>query len=303
MSNYLLTGEKGFLGHILYSYFKQVSFHVKTLSDACLSDGRVDIVNSFELMNDINIDVVVHVAGKAHMVPKTKIEETAFFDVNYRGTQNLCSALERLTVKPKSFVFISTVSVYGADRGDLITEEYPLNGNTPYAKSKIMAEQFLIEWARRNGIVLSILRLPLIAGPKPPGNLGAMINGIRSGKYLSIGNANARKSIVWALDIACLIPGLVKKGGIYNLTDGHHPSFGELENEISKSFGKSSVKKIPLFVAMIISRIGDLLGAKAPINTNKLDKITSTLTFDDNKARRELNWNPTKVLNKISEII
>ena len=53
----------------------------------------------------------------------------------------MCAALEKVGV-PKALVFISTVAVYGRDFGELITELHPLNGNTPYAKSKIMAEKY-----------------------------------------------------------------------------------------------------------------------------------------------------------------
>src|SRR5690606_10477594 len=110
-----------------------------------------------------------------------------------------------------------------------IKEDSPLDGKTPYAESKALAEAWLGKWAGENGVTLGILRLPLIAGPNPPGNLGAMVNGIRLGRYLSVGQANARKSMVWAEDVARIIPVVAERGGVYNLTDGHHPSFSELE--------------------------------------------------------------------------
>lgn len=49
--------------------------------------------------------------------------------------------------------------------------------------------------------------------------------------------------------------------------------------------------------------ISDLFSAKAPLNSGKLCKITSDLTFDDSKAREAFCWNPTPVLNgfKISD--
>jgi nucleoside-diphosphate-sugar epimerase len=49
-------------------------------------------------------------------------------------------------------------------------------------------------------------------------------------------------------------------------------------------------------MAKLLARIGDLLGGKSPINSNKLDKITKSLTFSNQKARRELGWKPTNVL-------
>src|SRR5690606_24129185 len=103
-------------------------------------------------------------------------------------TRNLCRALEGLGNVPKSFIFISSVAVYGLQEGEGVGENHPLNGTTPYAESKILAESWLKQWAAENNVILSILRLPLIVGPNPPGNLGAMINGIKSRKYLSIGS-------------------------------------------------------------------------------------------------------------------
>lgn len=54
----------------------------------------------------------------------------------------------------------------------LITEEYPLDGETPYAKSKIMAEEYLTEWCKKNNVVLGILRPSLLTGKNASGNLG-----------------------------------------------------------------------------------------------------------------------------------
>ena len=53
---------------------------------------------------------------------------------------------------------------------------------------------------------------------------------------------------------------------------------------------------MPLFVANLLAKFGDLLGNSFPINSNKLSKITSALTFDDSKARNTFGWKPTPVL-------
>lgn len=57
----------------------------------------------------------------------------------------------------------------------MITEDHPLNGDTPYAKSKIMAEEYLIRWCQKNNVILGILRPSLLAGKNALGNLGAMV--------------------------------------------------------------------------------------------------------------------------------
>src|SRR5690606_1156338 len=160
------------------------------------SDISADLKNDVPVIKE-NIEYVIHAAGKAHVIPKNEQEEQEFYKTNYYGTINLCKAIDNLPNKPKAFIFISTVAVYGLESGSLITETYPKKGESPYAKSKIMAEEWLENWANERKIVLGILRLPLIAGNKAPGNLGMMVSGIKTGKYLRIGNGSARKSTVW----------------------------------------------------------------------------------------------------------
>lgn len=192
--------------------------------------------------------------------------------------------------------FISTVAVYGCDYGENIAEGHPLNGDTPYAMSKRFAEEYLQEWCYEHNVILGIIRPSLIAGPNPPGNLGAMIHGIRSGKYLSITGSQARKSVLMVQDIAKLVPLLAEKGGIYNVCDSHHPTFRELETTICRQLDKKLPLSIPYWVAKCMALAGDCLGRKAPINSLKLDKITKSLTFSNEKAIRELGWTPTNVL-------
>ncbi|GGC38835.1 UDP-galactose-4-epimerase [Parapedobacter defluvii] len=297
--DFFLTGSTGFLGRVICKYLSNSQYTYSELR----KNSQGAVLNSLYRLDPSLISrTVVHLAGKAHSIPRTKEEENEFFQTNFGGTRNLCKALESLSALPDNFIFVSTVAVYGLVEGEDIIENMPLNGITSYAKSKIMAEFWLKEWAVKNRVRLSILRLPLIAGPNPPGNLDAMINGIKSGKYLSIGRADARKSMVWVEDIARIIPKLVEKGGIYNLTDGYHPTFGELEESISKALGKRKPIKVPYWLANGLAKTGDIVG-RFPINSDKLQKITSTLTFDDSKARKELGWNPTPVLSKIEEIV
>jgi nucleoside-diphosphate-sugar epimerase len=133
-------------------------------------------------------------------------------------------------------------------------------------------------------------------GSKPLGNLGSMIKGIQKGYYFNIAGGQGKKSMVLAEDVVKNILKISEIGGIYNLTDGYHPSFSELSSYIAIQLCKGKPMNIPIWLAKIIAKFGDLLGSKAPINTNKLKKITSDLTFDDTKAREAFGWNPTRVL-------
>lgn len=240
-------------------------------------------------------DIVLHAAGKAHSVPKTEEEKRVFFDVNLQGTKNLCAALERKGM-PRAFIFISTVAVYGCDYGENITEEHSLDGVTPYAVSKCLAEEYLQKWCHEHNVILGIIRPSLIAGPNPPGNLGAMIYGIRSGRYFSIAGSRARKSVLMVQDIAKLVPLLAEKGGVYNVCDSYQPTFRELETVICRQLNRNLPLSIPYWIAKCMALVGDCLGKKAPINSLKLRKITKSLTFSNEKAVRELGWRPTGVL-------
>ena len=293
MENLLFTGGTGFLGKNVMPILKE-RYEVETCGITSDDMIKANLAKEVPVL-DKHYDVVLHACGKAHVVPKTEAEKQAFFDVNYQGTVNLCAALEKVGV-PKALVFISTVAVYGCEYGDLITEEHPLNGDTPYAKSKIMAEEYLTEWCKKNDVVLGILRPSLLAGKNAPGNLGAMVNGVRKGFYMNIAGGKVIKSILMAEDIARIMPALIKKGGVYNVCDTRQPSFGELSVSVAKQLGKCKPISIPYWMAWCMAKVGDMLGSKAPINSYKLEKMTQSLTFSNEKARRELGWEPLDVL-------
>lgn len=269
-------------------------YDVTTVGLLPQDDYTVNIAREIPELRE-RYDIVLHAAGKAHSVPKTEEERQVFFDVNLQGTKNLCAALERKGI-PRAFIFISTVAVYGCDYGENITEEYPLDGVTPYAVSKRLAEEYLQKWCHEHNVILGIVRPSLIAGPNPPGNLGAMVHGIRSGRYLSIAGSRARKSVLMVQDIARLVPLLAEKGGIYNVCDSYQPTFRELETIICRQLNRNLPVSIPYWIAKCMALIGDCLGEKAPINSLKLRKMTKSLTFSNEKAVRELGWRPTSVL-------
>lgn len=293
MEKLLFTGGTGFLGRNIRPMLERM-YDVTTCGIASENRIKANLAKEVPIL-DKHYDVVLHACGKAHMVPKTEEERQDFFDVNYQGTVNLCTALEKIGV-PRAVVFISTVAVYGCEYGDLITEEHPLEGKTPYAKSKIMAEEYLTEWCKKNNVVLGVLRPSLLAGKDAPGNLGAMVNGVRKGFYMNIAGGKVIKSILMAEDIARILPSLVEKGGTYNVCDTRQPSFGELSISVAKQLGKGKPMNIPYWVAWSMAKVGDLLGNKAPINSYKLDKMTKSLTFSNEKARKELGWVPLDVL-------
>ncbi|TRX13398.1 NAD-dependent epimerase/dehydratase family protein [Flavobacterium gawalongense] len=289
----LLTGANGFLGKVIFKELGN-NHKIKSLSR---TSGDYQVLLENEIPNfKQKFDVVIHSAGKAHSIPRTVEEKKEFHDVNVLGTLNLLQGLEKVGI-PEQFVFISSVSVYGQESGVNINEDHPLEAKDPYGLSKIEAEEILKKWCKQHNVIYTILRLPLLVGENPPGNLGAMLKAINKGYYFNIGGGKTRKSMVLAKDVAIFLPVVSSVGGIYNLTDGFHPNFYELSTAISLTKNKKMLFNLPLLLAKIIGYFGDLVGEKALVNSLKIKKITSALTFDDSKARELLGWNPEPVLD------
>jgi nucleoside-diphosphate-sugar epimerase len=112
--NCLITGVNGFLGKIIAKHISG-SNKVFGLSRNG-SDFNFFLEKGIPNFN-IQFDLVIHAAGKAHSVPKNNIQKLEFYNVNVLGTQNLLEGLKLCGI-PKYFIFISSVSVYGKDFGN-----------------------------------------------------------------------------------------------------------------------------------------------------------------------------------------
>tara|TARA_E500000331_G_scaffold123539_1_gene121051 strand:+ start:17256 stop:18155 length:900 start_codon:yes stop_codon:yes gene_type:complete len=294
MKKILLTGASGFLGSYILDSLQNNNYKVIKVGRSEKSDIKIDL--SLTKLSKITVDYVIHVAGKAHLVPKTQKDNEEFFKVNYNGTNNLLHGLD--TTKLKSIIFISTVAVYGKEEGELIGENSPLLGKTPYALSKIQAEQSIIDFGNTHNIATVVLRLPLVTGVNPLGNLRSIIKAIKKGYYFRIGKGEARKSIISASDVAYLIPELFNLNGVYNLTDISHPTIYEIDSIIANKF-KKKIKSIPVYLIKVIAKIGDIFYF-FPFNSSKVEKLTKNLTFSNKKLFNEIKYRPS---NGLSEIV
>jgi nucleoside-diphosphate-sugar epimerase len=294
MKNTLITGGSGFLGQYLLQEYQKQNGEIITVGRDSKNTIVCDLSKNIPSIGVEEFDQVVFAAGKAHFVPKTEAEKKSFFDVNLEGLKNLLKGLDGKKIH--QFILVSTVAVYGCESGIDIAEDAPLLAKDPYGLSKIQAEKWLTQWCAEREIPVLIFRLPLVAGKNPLGNLGAMVHGLKSGKYPKIGRGLAQKSIVLAEDVARLFVAIPRDlSGIYNLTDDVNPTFSEIENHVASQLNVTNIPKIPLFVAHFFAFVGNFLGGNFPINSNRLSKILSTLTFSSKKAKEELPWKPRKV--------
>lgn len=306
----VLTGASGFLGGYFLAEAKQCDVATTTIGRRPVDGGNhvtCDLAAAVPSLATPPTDtLVIHNAGLAHRVPKTEAEKAAFFAVNQTGTEHLLTALTPHVAQLRGFVFISTVAVYGLQEGDGIDEHTALNAVDPYGAGKIAAERAVSAWGEEHGVPVWNLRLPLIAGANPPGNLGAMMRAVQAGYYCRIGDGGGRRSMVWGADVAKLALTLSGGGGTFNLTDGGHPSFLEIEKALRTCLNKPRGLVLPRPAARLLAWCGDLLdavpGLPAPFTSARLQKMEAHLIFDDSHARQALGWQPHNVLDHAHEV-
>ena len=310
----LLTGYPGFLAGAIKDYFENHKWSVDTLglldvpSNEKYRTGRhikCDLANQIPDLPEKKYDLVIHAAGKAHVVPRTEEEKQSFFDVNVTGTEHLLSGLQNNP--PKSIVFISSVAVYGIEKGEKIKEDAPLLAKSPYGRSKILAEQLIRETSFSKPVTRGIVRLPLIAGKNAPGNLGSMINAIQKGFYFNVAGGKAARSVVLKEDIAPFLKALGEHGGTYNFTDQKGITYASLYQEIRKHASCPRRPDLPYWFAWCLALAGECLQYAirhpVPLDFHRLEKLTNSLTFDSSLAEKDIPFVPRPVLDNIKEII
>ncbi len=300
--NGLLTGASGYLGRHLYADRLAAGDSLTALGRTAVGASFIpcDLTAEVPDLRGRTFDYVVHSAGWAHSVPRNPADIAACEALNIAGTERLLAGLETADQLPGTVVHISTVLVYGRLTGETLPETTPLTAVDAYGQSKIAAEAVVRAWGQRTGVRTTILRLPLVVADNPQGNLYAMRQAIERGFYVRFGTGAARRSMVLATDVAHVLPMAIQKPGIYNLTDGHHPTVRQLEDAFLRLAGRKRLPVLPLPVARLLAVGGDLinplLNRRFPLTSSALAKLTQSLTFDDSKARRELGWQPYPVL-------
>lgn len=155
MTRWAVTGAAGYIGSHLTHDLICEGFEVIAIDN--LSSGftknlppEVDLVEAdirdTEKMRSIlkDVDGIIHVAGYKYAA-KSVSEPDEAISINYQGTKSLLAALKESNCK--KFLFSSSCSVYGNPKELPVNEDSDINPLTPYANSKWMAEQLLLESA------------------------------------------------------------------------------------------------------------------------------------------------------------
>ena len=108
-------------------------------------------------------DIVLHLASLV-AIPYSYHSPDTYIDTNVKGTLNILQAARQLDIS--RFVHTSTSEVYGTARFVPITEEHPLQGQSPYSASKIGADQLAYSFYTSFGLPVSIIRPFNTYGPR-----------------------------------------------------------------------------------------------------------------------------------------
>ncbi|NQU83935.1 MAG: NAD-dependent epimerase/dehydratase [Parcubacteria group bacterium] len=181
MSKILVTGGAGYIGSLLVPMLLNKGHEVVVLDNLtygingllpCFLDKNFKFVKG-DIQDEAlvktlvsDIDTVIHLAAIVGYPACAKDEDLAYA-VNLTGTENIGKNLR----EDQSIIYASTASNYGVVVGELCTEETPLKPLTAYAKSKTMAEKFLLDNCKAVGF-----RFATAFGVSPRLRLDLMVN-------------------------------------------------------------------------------------------------------------------------------
>lgn len=209
----LVTGASGWLGSVLCERLLEDGYCVRALvrnhGDKLVNlskkyGDKLDIVYGDIVSCDDcekameGIQILYHLAGKAHSIPTCKEEEDEFFKINTYGSEILFNIALKNNLK--RVIFYSTVSVYG-DSEESINVESKKNPVTPYGKSKKLAEDIGLRLYREENLPITIIEPVTVYGGDDKGNFSKLKSLASRGLTVQFGNGNNKKTIIYYEDL------------------------------------------------------------------------------------------------------
>ncbi|GAA4664473.1 MULTISPECIES: SDR family NAD(P)-dependent oxidoreductase [Amycolatopsis] len=299
----LVTGADGFIGSHLVQRLIADGVAVRALclynSDnrmGCLERlsaeelARVEVIfgdiRDFRSARDAvaGVDVVFHLAALIS-VPYSYVAPVSFLHTNVSGTVNVLEAVrEHEGVK---MVHTSTSEVYGTPETVPISEAHPLRAQSPYAASKVAADQFCQSYARSFGVNVVTLRPFNTYGPRQsaraviPTVLTQLLAGLPT---IRLGSLRPQRDFTFVTDT---VDGFVRMaetdlepGSLVQLGVGSTVSIGDLVELCRELTGSDSRIEVE----------------EQRIRPERSE--VEILLSNPERARRELGWEPTVSLRE-----
>ena len=221
--NVLVTGGAGFIGRWAVKELLDDGHKVCVLDD--LSNGRMGNIKEFEdnpnfkfMLGDIrdnnllrkvfkDIDICIHAAAAIN-VQESIENPQRYYDVNVNGTFNTLEEARKRDVK---VVLVGTCMVYDLTSSKAINEEHPLNPKSPYAGSKLAAENLALSYFHAYGLPVVVTRPFNTYGPYQKsdmegGVVSIFIRNFLEGKTLNVfGDGTQTRDLLYVEDCADFI--------------------------------------------------------------------------------------------------
>jgi len=260
----LITGAFGFIGSHLAELFVRKGYEVIAF-DRYNSNNNWGWLEHSKFKNEIEVvlgdirdydsaskamrkcKVVLHLAALIG-IPYSYVSPTAYYKTNVEGTLNVLEASKNLNIEQT--IITSTSETYGSAQYIPIDEKHPMVAQSPYAASKIAADQLSISYYNAFNLPVKIIRPFNTYGPRQ--SLRAIIptiisQSILEKKQINVGNISPSRDFLHVIDTCNAFLQIYKNkdlyGKIVNVGSGKEIS---IKNLIEKIVSKSSSKKIQI---------------------------------------------------------
>lgn len=240
MKRLLVTGSSGYLG----SNFIQKYQSIYNFSFFSLLSDKLERVE----LNSVN--AILHCAAIAHNKQKASSGDYEKINVNY--PYELAHMAKSRGVK--QFIFISSVSVYGEK--EFINHKSDTNPTSAYGRSKLKAEKKLLT-LNDSSFTISILRIPMIYGPKAPGNIETLTKLLNHLPIIPLGNIDNKRTFISISNVLQSINTILekKKGGVFLLSDEESISTSKLVSILINKIGKKRILVDSILVKYFIKAL------------------------------------------------
>jgi nucleoside-diphosphate-sugar epimerase len=276
-----ITGGSGFIGKNLISYLKERNSTCHALSRNTIHNITKDDFNSS--------GTIVHLAGFAHDLKNTS-DFREYYEVNYALTKKLYNAF--LSSKATKFVFISSVKAVADKVEGALSELQAPNPETDYGKSKLMAEEYLLNNPCPAGKCCYILRPCMTHGSGNKGNLNLLFKLVKSGIPYPLAAFENKRSFLSVQNFCFIVNEIITRDdipfGIYNLADDDTLSTNEVVSVLFQASNKKAqLWKVPPSLIHVFAKLGDAFNL--PLNTERLRKSTESFVVSNLKIKTAIN--------------
>lgn len=277
--NILITGASGFIGKSLTQYLANQGHHITAIQRN----------SSHKNTATTKYDCLIHLAGRAHILHETTADAyKSFKAANVDYSLEIAALAQQLGIN--KFIFMSSIGVNGKySRDKPFTENDTPKPHNDYAQTKWEAELELKEFFKGSDTALTIIRPPLVYGPKPKANFKALLSLCRYPLPLPFGAINNKRSFISIynlcqfIELCCTHPAAANQ--TFLISDDHDVSITELVTAIRKALARSTCL-VPVPISLL--RILFTMIGKHGLN----EQLLANLEIDTNKAKELLNWKP-----------